>query len=106
LRFLAGAIAPLASSLELLGSVDLDFERFAREREAEIAFLDEISRQGCSIEALLARAIELPADRARDRALLARRTLARRLSEGFLAGGADEVAARARNHRLRIHLWR
>jgi hypothetical protein len=42
----------------------------------------------------------------RDRALLARRVLAKRLSEGFAAGGVSEVAARARNHRLRIKLRR
>jgi len=75
------------------------FDRFERERNAEIALLDEISRKDCEIEALLAQAMEAPA-------VPARRVLARRLHEGLLAGGPDEVAIRARNHRLRLKLWR
>jgi hypothetical protein len=82
------------------------FERLETEREAEIAFLEEVLKPDCAIETLLGDAMEVPASHARDRALLARRALAKRLAEAFAAGGADEVAARARNHRLRIRLWR
>ncbi len=72
------------------------FERFAREREAEIALLAEIGEPGCGIETLLAKALEGPE----------RRALARRLHEGFANGGREEVAARAREYRPRIQLWR
>jgi hypothetical protein len=82
------------------------FERFAREREAEIAFLAEIARPECPVETVLEHAMEIPAEKARDPVAIARRALARRLHEGFVAGGASEVAARARNHRVRIGLWR
>jgi hypothetical protein len=82
------------------------FDRLEREREAEIALLDEISKPGCAIDRLLRQAMEVPAEQARDRALLARRVLAKRLHEGLPAGDFVEVVARARNHRLRIGLWR
>jgi hypothetical protein len=82
------------------------FDRLQSEREAEIAFRDEILKPDCAIEALLKQAVEIPAAQARDRALLARRVLAKRFSEGFAAGGRDEVIALARNHRIRIRLWR
>jgi hypothetical protein len=82
------------------------FERLETEREAEVAFLEEVLRSNCAIKTILEEAMEVPASHARDRALLARRVLAKRLSEAFAAGGPEEVAARARNHRLRIKLRR
>ncbi len=82
------------------------FDRFQREREAEIAFLAEIEQAGCDIGKVLERAMEIPAERARDRAYIARRALARRLHEGIIADGLNEVFARARDYRVRIRLWR
>jgi hypothetical protein len=82
------------------------FERLETEREAEIAFLEEVLKPDCAIEAVLRDAMEVPARHARDLALLARRALAKRLTEAFAAGGVDEVSIRARNHRLRIRLRR
>lgn len=81
------------------------FDRFARERDAELALIAEVGEPDCAVETVL-RAMEIPAEQARDRALIARRALARRLHEGFAAGGWDEMTARARNHRIRIKLWR
>jgi hypothetical protein len=82
------------------------FERFACEREAEIAFLAEILRPECAVDTALEEAMEIPSEKTRDRAAIARRALARRLHEGFVTGGLSEVAARARIHRVRIELWR
>jgi hypothetical protein len=82
------------------------FDRLEREREAEIALVEEVLKPNCAIENLLKRAMEIPAARSRDRAFLARRVLAKRLHEGLAAGGLDGVAALARNHRLRIGLWK
>lgn len=82
------------------------FERFARERQAELAFLEEIGRPGSAVETMLERAMEIPPEKARDRAAIARRTLARRLHDRFLTGGLNEVSEQARNHRVRIGLWR
>lgn len=82
------------------------FERLDTEREAEIAFLEEVLKPDCAIGAVLRDALEVPIASARDRASLARRVLAKKLSEAFAAGGPDEVVTRARNHRLRIRLWR
>jgi hypothetical protein len=82
------------------------FERFACEREAEIAFLDQIARPGCAIATVLAQAMEIPADKTRDRAAIARRALARRLHDGFVKGGVSEVCEQARSHQVRIRLWR
>jgi len=82
------------------------FDRFESEREAEIAFVEEVLKPECAVEKLLKQAIEVPPAKVRDRALLARRVLAKRLYEGLAAGGLDEVAALARSHRLRIRLWR
>ncbi len=82
------------------------FERLEIEREAEIAFLEEVLQPNGDVEAILKDAMEVPIASARDRANLARRVLAKRLSEAFAAGGPDEVASRARNHRLRIKLRR
>jgi hypothetical protein len=81
------------------------FDRFERERYAEMALIAEVDKPECTIETVL-HAMEIPVAQARDRALLARRALARRLHEGFEAGGLNEMAARARNHRVRIKLWR
>jgi hypothetical protein len=82
------------------------FDRFESEREAEIAFLEEVRKPDCAIETLLKQAIEIPPEQARDRALMARRVLARRLHDGLATGGLEEVAGLARSHRLRIGLWR
>jgi hypothetical protein len=82
------------------------FERFEQEREAEISFLAEIAQPDCAVETALRQAMEIASDKTRDRALMARRVLARRLYEGFEAGGLSEVAVRAQNHRVRIRLWR
>jgi hypothetical protein len=81
------------------------FDRLEIERAAETAFLDEVLKPNCAVETLLKQTIEIPA-RAGDRALLARRVLAKRLYEGFAEGGMPEAVARARNHRLRIKLRR
>jgi hypothetical protein len=82
------------------------FDRLESEREAEIALLDEIRKPDCAVETLLRQALEIPPEKARDRALLARRALAKRLYEGFAAGGFGETIARAHNHKLRVRLWR
>jgi hypothetical protein len=82
------------------------FERFAREREAEIAFLAEIAEPECAVSTVLEQALEIPAEKTRDRAAIARRALARRLHDGFVTGGLSEVSERARSHRVRIGLWR
>jgi hypothetical protein len=82
------------------------FDRFEKEREAEIAFVEEILNPDCAVEPLLKKTMEIPDTKARDRALLARRVLAKRLCEVLAAGGLEAVADRARNHRLRIALWR
>jgi hypothetical protein len=86
------------------------FDRFLREREAEIALLEEVLAEllkpECDIEGLLARAVEITPEPARDRAAIARRGLAKQFHEGLVAGGPEELAARVRNHRLRIRLWR
>lgn len=82
------------------------FDRFESEREAEIAFVEEVLKPDCAVERLLTQAIEVSPAKVRDRALLARRVLAKRLYEGLAAGGVDGVAALARSHRFRIRLWR
>jgi hypothetical protein len=81
------------------------FDRFERERDAEMALIAEVDKPEYAIETVR-HAMEIPVEKARDRALLARRVLARRLHEGFEAGGLTEMAARARNHRVRVKLWR
>jgi hypothetical protein len=86
------------------------FERFRNEREAETAILKEVleglAKPDCAIEVLLERVLEIPADLSGDRALLARRALARQLYQELAEGGLEALAARARNHRLKIGLWR
>jgi hypothetical protein len=82
------------------------FDRLESEREAEIALVEEVLKPDCAVETLLKQAMEMPPTNVRDRALLARRVLAKRLYEGLAAGGFDGAVAIARNHRLRIRLWR
>jgi hypothetical protein len=81
------------------------FDRFERERDAEMALIAEVDKPECTIETVL-HGMEIPVAQTRDPALLARRALARRLHEGFEAGGLNEMAAQARNYRVRIKLWR
>jgi hypothetical protein len=80
------------------------FDRLACEREAERALVEDILRSERPVEDVLRDAMEEGASR--DYAVLARRTLARRLYAGFEAGGKNEAIERARNHRLRLKLWR
>jgi hypothetical protein len=76
------------------------FERLARQREMEGEFASRVaSLGGAQAEKLLLEAAEDPVDRAR-------RTLARKLLEGFQSGGYNEMVIRARNHRLKIAVWR
>jgi cytochrome c551/c552 len=79
------------------------FERFAGERETERDFVEEaLARAGEPLVALenwLCAALQDEGERAR-------RLVARRLLEGLDAGGAEEMAVRARGHRLRLGLWR
>jgi hypothetical protein len=71
------------------------FDRLRTEREAEIAFLEEVL-SAADLAALLRSAMEIPA----------RRALAKRLQEGLQTGGPEETIARARSHRPRIALSR
>jgi hypothetical protein len=79
------------------------FERLACERESEMAFAAEVIRRlsedSDGFESFLYSAVEDPADRAR-------RTISRKMLEALKAGGAAEVAARARVWRCRIALRR
>jgi len=79
------------------------FERLARDREVEKALIEEaLTRQGdpvASLEDWLGAAVQ-------DEQARARRSLARKLLEGLDAGGPAGMAARAREHRFRITLWR
>lgn len=76
------------------------FNRLAKQREMEGAFIENVSAlDPAAAEALLLQAAEDQADRAR-------RTLARKLLEGLQTGGLDEMLARARAHRLKIALRR
>lgn len=86
------------------------FDRFGREREAEIALLEEMLGEllnpECAIEDVLARVLDTPAGGERNRAAPAGRALAKQFLEALAAGGPEQLAARVRNHRLRIPLWR
>lgn len=86
------------------------FDRFQCEREAESGLLHEVLAEmlkpDCPVGALLEKAVEIPAEPTRDRALLARRMLAKQFHEAFAAGGVEALAASVQNHRLRIRLWR
>lgn len=76
------------------------FESLARQREMEAGFVDRMAKLNPSAaEKLLLEAAEDPADRAR-------RTLARKLLEGLQTGGPSEMLNRARNHHLKIAVWR
>jgi hypothetical protein len=82
------------------------FERFEAERDAELAFLDEVLQPDCNIETLLKLILENTASQSDDPALTARRSLAKKLQEGLTRGGIPEVAARVSAWRPRISLWR
>jgi hypothetical protein len=82
------------------------FERFEAEREAELAFIDEVLQPDCNIETLLKKTLESTASQSEDPALAARRALAKKLHEGFAQGGIPEVAARVSVWRPRIPLCR
>jgi hypothetical protein len=75
------------------------FDRFQAERAAELAFVAEVLRPGCNVEALIAEAGEPSAPGGP-------RALARKLSQALEAGGRDAALARAREHRVRISLRR
>jgi hypothetical protein len=76
------------------------FDRLARQRAMEEAFTRLVaSASDSGAETILLEAADDPDDRAR-------RTLARKLLEGLQSGGRDEMLARARNHRLKIAVWR
>ena len=82
------------------------FARFENERQAEAALLEQLLGGGAEVETLLRQASEIPGAAQQDRPLLAPRVLARKLFDGMQTGGLDEVLSRARDHRLRIPLWR
>ena len=79
------------------------FERLAIERSAEEALIEEalsrVSEPQSTLEAWLGAALA-------DQATRARRAVARQLMEALEAGGPGAMAARAREHRYRIALWR
>ena len=76
------------------------FSRLARQREIEAEFLALMTRADAQeAERLLNAAVDDPGNRAR-------RALAMKLLEGLQQGGLDEMLARARNHRLKMALWR
>jgi hypothetical protein len=82
------------------------FDRFAEERNAETALLDEIRLAGAAPELVLKKALEIPSSQARDRALIARKVLARRLQEILENDGSDKMCSTAQNHSLKLALWR
>jgi hypothetical protein len=76
------------------------FERLAEQRETEATFASMVLSAGDrEAERLLNEAAD-------DATYRARRALARKLLEGLQAGGREEMRARARNHRLKIAVWR
>jgi hypothetical protein len=75
------------------------FERFEAERVAELAFITSLLEPGCEVDALIAGAGEVSAEKAL-------RALARKLSQALEAGGREEALACARDHRVRIVLHR
>jgi hypothetical protein len=76
------------------------FEELARQRKMESALVENVaSLSASSVVKFLADGAQDPRDRAR-------RTLARKLLEALQSGGRDEMLNRARNHRLKIALWR
>jgi len=82
------------------------FERFEQERMAEMALIEQVLQPGCAVEALLDQTMEIPATAKKDRGNIARRVLARRLSEALAEGGPEALAASARQHRPRMVLRR
>lgn len=82
------------------------FARFAVEREAELALVEEVLSAGDAADAVLARALDAAPALTRDRALLARKFLARRLHEVLAAAGSEAVREAARAHRPRVQLSR
>lgn len=80
------------------------FDRFALESVAEARLIEEVLRPGCPVVSFLEGVMEIPAEQIRDRALVARRTLAKHLAEGIYVGGIEEALNRARHHRSRIAL--
>jgi len=75
------------------------FDRFRRERDAESALIGEVLEAGSEVEAVLVKAIEQSDGPPR-------RALAKVLLTAFQSGGADELAASARSHRIKLQLWR
>ncbi|HXJ39368.1 MAG TPA: hypothetical protein VNH18_08805 [Bryobacteraceae bacterium] len=79
------------------------FDRFAAERETEAALVAEMQTLALApdaeIEAMLYHAVQDPVNRAR-------RYAARKLLEGYEAGGRTEALTRAANFRMRVALWR
>jgi hypothetical protein len=76
------------------------FERLERQREMEQTFVDQVPTMSLpAAEKLLLEAAEDPKDRAR-------RAIARKLLEGLQSGGRDGMLDVARNHRLKIVVWR
>ncbi|HWF08323.1 MAG TPA: hypothetical protein VG297_07655 [Bryobacteraceae bacterium] len=108
-------ILRISASLDCAAFVDGEFEgpdtlgvfdRFAAERAAELAFLDEVLAPDCNIETLLKKTLESTGGQSEDPALAARRALVKKLQEGFSLGGIPEVAARVSAWKPRIPLWR
>ena len=76
------------------------YERLARQREMEAAFVVEVAAMTpLAAERLLRVAVEDPNDRAR-------RTLARKLLESLESSGHEAMVTRARHHRLKVPVWR
>lgn len=79
------------------------FQRFAREREGELALLERVKAMAdehiATIEELLFAAVLDPEERGR-------RTVSRKLLEGLESGGRDELIARAKGYHCRIALTR
>jgi hypothetical protein len=76
------------------------FGRLAQQREMEADFRAMAMRADRrEAETLLNAAMDDPANRGR-------RALAMKLLEGLEAGGLEEMLARARNHRLKMAMWR
>jgi hypothetical protein len=76
------------------------FGRLAEQREVEAEFTAKVlSADAAEAEKLLNGAVDDSADRAR-------RPLAMKLLESLQEGGYEEMLGRARNHRLKIAVWR
>jgi hypothetical protein len=82
------------------------FERFEVERQAELALVEEMLAAGAAAERIILKAIEAAPATSRDRALLARKFLARRLQEAAQGGGVEATLAGVSRHRVRLKLWR